>query len=101
MAAELDIVGLAGTARGLVPEAITAEVEPALAVLAAISPRLMQFKVCSTFDSSCHGEYWPRAGSGPAALARVCFARVTCYARFRSFHSVFASFYVLGVKSAG
>ena len=52
MAAELDIVGLAGTARGLVPEAITAEVEPALAVLAAISPQLMQFKICSTFDSS-------------------------------------------------
>jgi uncharacterized protein YgbK (DUF1537 family) len=52
MAAELDIVGLAGTARGLAPAAMTAEVEPALAVLEALSPRLMQFKVCSTFDSS-------------------------------------------------
>ncbi|MBS9405302.1 four-carbon acid sugar kinase family protein [Halomonas sp. TRM85114] len=52
MASELDIVGLAGTARGLAPTAMTAEVEPALAVLEAISPQLMQFKVCSTFDSS-------------------------------------------------
>lgn len=52
MASELDIVGLAGTARGLAPTAMTVEVEPALAVLEAISPRLMQFKVCSTFDSS-------------------------------------------------
>ena len=52
MAAELDVVGLAGTARGLTPSAMTAEVEPALAVIEAIAPRLMQFKICSTFDSS-------------------------------------------------
>ncbi|MDI5985368.1 four-carbon acid sugar kinase family protein [Halomonas sp. M4R5S39] len=52
MAPELDVVGLAGTARGLAPAAMTKEVEPALAVLKALAPRLMQFKVCSTFDSS-------------------------------------------------
>ena len=52
LATELDVVGLAGTARGLTPSAITAEVEPALAVIEAIAPRLMQFKICSTFDSS-------------------------------------------------
>ncbi|MDI5892131.1 four-carbon acid sugar kinase family protein [Halomonas rhizosphaerae] len=52
MAPELDVVGLAGTARGLAPGAMTVEVEPALAVIEALAPQLMQFKVCSTFDSS-------------------------------------------------
>lgn len=52
MAPTLDVVGLAGTARGLTLASMTEEVEPALAVLEALAPRLMQFKVCSTFDSS-------------------------------------------------
>ncbi|UYG09304.1 four-carbon acid sugar kinase family protein [Halomonas sp. M4R1S46] len=52
MAAELDVVGLAGTARGLAPSAMTEEVAPALALLNALNPRIKQFKVCSTFDSS-------------------------------------------------
>jgi uncharacterized protein YgbK (DUF1537 family) len=89
MAAELDIVGLAGTARGLVPEAITAEVEPALAVLAAISPRLMQFKVCSTFDSSpamgsighvldLARQHWPGCAL-PVLPATPAFGRFTAF----------------------
>ncbi|PXX96478.1 four-carbon acid sugar kinase family protein [Halomonas sp. LBP4] len=52
MAPELDVVGLAGTARGLAPAAMTREVEPALALIEALDPRIKQFKVCSTFDSS-------------------------------------------------
>lgn len=52
MASELDVVGLAGTARGLTPSAMTEEVAPALALLDTLNPRLKQFKVCSTFDSS-------------------------------------------------
>jgi 3-oxoisoapionate kinase len=52
MAPALDVVGLAGTARGLAPEAMTREIEPALGLIETLAPRLMQFKVCSTFDSS-------------------------------------------------
>ncbi|EPC00617.1 hypothetical protein L861_06665 [Litchfieldella anticariensis FP35 = DSM 16096] len=52
MAPGLDVIGLAGTARGLSPEAMTEEVEPALAILEALDPLIKQFKVCSTFDSS-------------------------------------------------
>ncbi|GGY06408.1 hypothetical protein GCM10007160_37410 [Litchfieldella qijiaojingensis] len=52
MAPGLDVIGLAGTARGLAPAAMTEEVEPALAVLEALDPLVKQYKVCSTFDSS-------------------------------------------------
>ncbi|MFY0992459.1 four-carbon acid sugar kinase family protein [Halomonas sp. C05BenzN] len=52
MAPGLDVVGLAGTARGLAPPAMGDEVEPALEVIEALDPRVRQFKVCSTFDSS-------------------------------------------------
>ncbi|MBB3143132.1 four-carbon acid sugar kinase family protein [Halomonas organivorans] len=52
MASQLDVVGLAGTARGLAPPAMTQEVSPALDLLDALNPRLKQFKICSTFDSS-------------------------------------------------
>lgn len=52
MASELDVVGLAGTARALSPTEMTREVEPAFDILAALEPMLKQYKVCSTFDSS-------------------------------------------------
>ncbi|QOR39040.1 four-carbon acid sugar kinase family protein [Billgrantia diversa] len=52
MATELEVVGLAGTARGLSPEAMTREVEPSLALMEELQPRILQYKVCSTFDSS-------------------------------------------------
>ncbi|WP_339783418.1 four-carbon acid sugar kinase family protein [uncultured Marinobacter sp.] len=52
MASELDVIGLAGTARGLSPAAITTEVDPALSILEELNPLIKQFKVCSTFDSS-------------------------------------------------
>ncbi|HSH85215.1 MAG TPA: four-carbon acid sugar kinase family protein [Guyparkeria sp.] len=52
MASDLDVVGLAGTARGLDAASMAQEVEPALALMDALGPRLLQYKVCSTFDSS-------------------------------------------------
>lgn len=52
MAPELDVVGLAGTARALSPAEMTREVEPAFDIMAALQPMLKQYKVCSTFDSS-------------------------------------------------
>lgn len=51
-AAELDVVGIAGTARALSPDAMEAELSPAFAALAALQPQLIQYKICSTFDSS-------------------------------------------------
>ncbi|MFX5817302.1 four-carbon acid sugar kinase family protein, partial [Acinetobacter baumannii] len=51
-AAELDVVGIAGPARALSPEAIEAELAPAFAALAGLQPQLVQYKICSTFDSS-------------------------------------------------
>jgi 3-oxoisoapionate kinase len=51
-AAEVDAVGIAGIARSLPTDAIEAEVRPALMALAALGPRVVQYKACSTADSS-------------------------------------------------
>lgn len=51
-AAEVDAVGIAGIARSLPTDAIEAEVRPALIALAALRPRVVQYKACSTADSS-------------------------------------------------
>lgn len=51
-AADVDAVGIAGIARSLPTEAIEAEVRPALEALAALGPRVVQYKACSTADSS-------------------------------------------------
>ncbi|WP_286795591.1 four-carbon acid sugar kinase family protein, partial [Microbacterium sp. UBA3394] len=51
-AATVDVVGIAGIARSLPREALDAEVRPALTALAALHPPLVQYKACSTADSS-------------------------------------------------
>ena len=56
-AATHDIVGIAGIARSLATDAMDAEVRPALEALHALHPHVVQYKVCSTADSS------PRIGS--------------------------------------
>ncbi|HEY4246701.1 MAG TPA: four-carbon acid sugar kinase family protein [Lacunisphaera sp.] len=55
--AGLDAIGVAGLTRSLAPDAMAAELRPAFAVLRALAPRYVHYKVCSTFDSS------PTAGS--------------------------------------
>ncbi|MCE9683462.1 four-carbon acid sugar kinase family protein [Halomonas alkalisoli] len=57
MANGLDVVGIAGTARALSPDDMTEEVEPAFALMQRLDPLVLQYKICSTFDSS------PRVGS--------------------------------------
>ena len=47
-----DVVGSAGIARSLGPAALEAEVRPALGALAALRPAVLQYKACSTVDSS-------------------------------------------------
>ncbi|MFK0402178.1 four-carbon acid sugar kinase family protein [Microbacterium sp. NPDC090225] len=47
-----EVVGIAGIARSLPPDALDAEVRPALTALRDLSPRIVQYKACSTADSS-------------------------------------------------
>lgn len=47
-----DVVGIAGIARSLPTAQIDAEVRPALEALLALSPQVVQYKACSTADSS-------------------------------------------------
>lgn len=55
-------VGLAGHARGRDPGWMRQHLQPALAALAALGAPLLQYKVCSTFDSS------PQVGSIGCAI---------------------------------
>ncbi|MBP0599785.1 four-carbon acid sugar kinase family protein [Herbaspirillum sp. LeCh32-8] len=45
-------VGIAGSSRGRSPQWMEQHLPPAFEMLAALRPPLMQYKVCSTFDSS-------------------------------------------------
>lgn len=51
-AAEADVVGVAGIARSLPPGEMEAELRPALTALAGLHPHIVQYKACSTADSS-------------------------------------------------
>lgn len=51
-AEDADVVGIAGIARSLGTDALEAEVAPALRALAALRPDVVQYKACSTADSS-------------------------------------------------
>lgn len=50
-------VGVAGVTRSLPPDQLEAELRPALSALKALGAPVVQYKVCSTFDSS------PKVGS--------------------------------------
>jgi 3-oxoisoapionate kinase len=47
-----DVIGIAGVARSLPTQALADEVVPALRRLLALQPAVVQYKVCSTADSS-------------------------------------------------
>lgn len=49
---ECHILGIAGTARALKSEAMEGELAPAFALLAKLDCPFLQYKICSTFDSS-------------------------------------------------
>lgn len=51
-AAEHDVVGIAGIARSLPTNRIDEELRPALEALRALGPQIIQYKACSTADSS-------------------------------------------------
>lgn len=51
-AADVEAIGIAGIARSLQPDALAREVRPALEALTALGPHVVQYKACSTADSS-------------------------------------------------
>jgi len=51
-AAGSDVVGIAGIARSLPTERLEAEIRPVLEALTALDPHVVQYKACSTADSS-------------------------------------------------
>ena len=53
-AAQCDVVGIAGTARSLSPEAMREELLPVLQAFAQLQVPWVQYKCCSTFDSAAH-----------------------------------------------
>ena len=77
-AAEVDAVGVAGVARSLPTGRIEPEVRPVLEALRALRPQIVQYKACSTADSS------PEVGSLGRVLeiARDVFGPATVPALF-------------------
>jgi uncharacterized protein YgbK (DUF1537 family) len=51
---DLACVGVAGVSRAQSPDWMDANLPAVFAALAALNPRLLQYKVCSTFDSAPH-----------------------------------------------
>ncbi|GAA1957277.1 four-carbon acid sugar kinase family protein [Microbacterium deminutum] len=49
---DCDVIGIAGIARSLRTDDLEAEVRPALVALLALDPAIIQYKACSTADSS-------------------------------------------------
>ncbi len=52
LAARYDVIGVAGIARSLPPDEQEAELRPVLEALRNLGPLVLQYKVCSTADSS-------------------------------------------------
>ncbi len=52
LAAGLDVLGVAGVSRSLPAEQMEAEIRPVLEAFGDLRPAAIQYKVCSTFDSS-------------------------------------------------
>lgn len=53
-AGPLDVLGIAGAARAMAPEAIQAELAPVAALFRSLGARVLHYKTCSTFDSAPH-----------------------------------------------
>jgi len=53
-AGPLDVLGIAGAARAMTPEAMQAELAPVAALFRALGARVLHYKTCSTFDSAPH-----------------------------------------------
>lgn len=92
----LDVVGIAGTARAASPETMAPMLSKAFATLQAIGPDVIQYKVCSTFDSSRRAgniavaiqqglARWPGAII-PVSAATPAFGRYTAFSNHFANH---------------
>jgi len=61
-AGPLDVLGIAGAARAMAPDAMQAELAPVAALFRSLGARVLHYKTCSTFDSA------PDIGSIGAAV---------------------------------
>ncbi|WPG38830.1 four-carbon acid sugar kinase family protein [Variovorax sp. EBFNA2] len=50
----LDVLGIAGAARAMTPEAMRVELAPVAALFRSLGARVLHYKTCSTFDSAPH-----------------------------------------------
>ncbi|MDQ0570436.1 uncharacterized protein YgbK (DUF1537 family) [Variovorax paradoxus] len=53
-AGPLHVLGIAGAARAMTPEAMQAELGPVAALFRSLGARVLHYKTCSTFDSAPH-----------------------------------------------
>ena len=53
-AGPLDVLGIAGAARAMAPEAMQAELAPVATLFRSLGARVLHYKTCSTFDSAPH-----------------------------------------------
>jgi 3-oxoisoapionate kinase len=86
-AGPLDVLGIAGAARAMTPEAMQAELAPVAALFRTLGARVLHYKTCSTFDSAPHigsigaavralrgavGQPWTAIVGGQPNLGRHC-----------------------------
>ncbi|MFF3493329.1 four-carbon acid sugar kinase family protein [Streptomyces sp. NPDC002795] len=87
---DAQVVGIAGTARSLATSDMAAEVGPALSRLRELDVEVVQYKACSTADSSPEvgslgrvlelaREVFPTSGPVPVAFAQPDFGRYTVF----------------------
>ncbi|RWH44712.1 four-carbon acid sugar kinase family protein, partial [Mesorhizobium sp.] len=84
-----DVLGFAGTARALSSSELEAELDSAFSVMSALNSPFVQYKICSTFDSSptvgSYGAVLDRAATHfgerdvPVLAATPDFGRYTCF----------------------
>lgn len=89
------VIGIAGTARARSPEWMAAQLPPIFDRLAALGPRILQYKVCSTFDSAPHtGSIGKATELGAAAVPPGWIPSIVGapqLGRFQAFGSLFAT----------
>jgi len=83
----LDCLGIAGATRAMAPDAMRAALRPVAAFFRDLRPRVVHYKVCSTFDSAAQvgniavamrvlgdavRQRWPAIVGGQPSLGRYC-----------------------------
>lgn len=88
-AGQVDVLGIAGVSRSMTPAVMEAELRPAFELFRRLESRVVQYKICATFDSSpCRGSFGPvlelarqifGPGNIPILAAHPAFGRYTAF----------------------